>query len=164
MIEELRKIENLVFMINGFSITDLTEDKACEDYSGYNFRLKNHNIKFRKAKVTPKKTGQFVTLWKRNSHRQTEPFDIDDDVDFYIIATQQTRRFGFFFFPKNVLGEKHILTNNGKTGKRGFRVYPDWDIPTNSQAEKTKAWQSAYFIDLTEGVEGGIGRFKSLVL
>ncbi|HIY75058.1 MAG TPA: MepB family protein [Candidatus Sphingobacterium stercorigallinarum] len=61
-----------------------------------------------------KEIGQFVTLWKRNSQNKTEPFDIRDSFDFYVITTQQKDRFGLFLFPKHVLVENHILTNNGK--------------------------------------------------
>jgi hypothetical protein len=39
----------------------------------------------------------FVTLWKRNIENETEPFDENDNFDFYIIATEQENRFGFFY-------------------------------------------------------------------
>ncbi|RYE38879.1 MAG: MepB domain containing protein, partial [Sphingobacteriales bacterium] len=38
-----------------------------------------------------------------------------------------------------------ILSGNGKNGKRGFRVYPPWDLTENSQARKTQQWQLEYF-------------------
>ena len=56
----------------------------------------------------------------------------------------------FFLFPKQVLAEKQILIIGAKDGKRGFRVYPNWDIPENKQAEKTKAWQMEFFVDLAK--------------
>lgn len=163
MIEELRFIENRLLNTNGLRIGHIQEEAECKEYDGYNFDVGAFKIKYRKAKITPKKIGQFVTLWKRNSQNQTEPFDIRDSFDFYVITTQQNDRFGLFLFPKHVLVENHILTNNGKGGKRGFRVYPDWDIPLNKQAERTKMWQTEYFIDLTSDVDGNIERFGTLL-
>jgi hypothetical protein len=146
MIVELRRIENATLE----EFTEIIKDQECEEYFGYNFKIGQLKIKFRKAKITPKKVGQFVTLWKRNFDGQTEPFNVNEDFDFYIVATEQDDKFGFFLFSKYILSEKLILTNKSKEGKRGFRVYPAWDTPKNKQAEKTKQWQEKYFLDLTK--------------
>ncbi|MBN8860414.1 MAG: MepB family protein [Sphingobacteriales bacterium] len=158
MIEALSRVESAILNIKGLRISDILSDPECEEYSGCSFQLNKRNIKFRKAKITPKKTGQFVTLWKRNNKKQTEPYSLDDDFDFYMIATEQQQRFGFFLFPKYILGEKQILATNNREGKRGFRVYAGWDSVENKQAEKTKAWQAGYFIDATD--IGNINREK----
>lgn len=39
-----------------------------EDYCGTSFHLRGLIIKYSKVKNTPKKTGQFVALWNRDSH------------------------------------------------------------------------------------------------
>lgn len=155
-------ITKSVFEKLDLKLSDIEADSECEAYSGLNFQLNERTVKFRKAKVTPKKTGQFVTLWKRNSSGQTEPFSITEPVDFYIIAAENDQNRGFFLFPKSVLGEKGILTGNGKEGKRGFRVYPAWDIPENKQAEKTKNWQNSFFIDLSSDEKTGVEKFRKL--
>lgn len=147
--EELKRIENSIFKTNNLNIKKLIKDLECEEYLGFNFQLEKLNIKFRKAKITPKKVGLFVTLWKRNIENETEPFDENDNFDFYIIATEQENRFGFFLFPKKTLIENKILTTQKKKGKRGFRVYPSWTQTENNQAEKAKSWQTKYFIELT---------------
>lgn len=149
MAEVTRQIENLILSINGSEISNITKDEECEEYAGCSFQMNSRNIKFRKAKITPKKSGQFVTLWKRNNKNQTEPFNLNDDFDFYMIATQQHHRFGFFLFSKDVLSKWKILTTGNKQGKRGFRVYSNWDIPESKQAEMTKNWQSQHFFDAT---------------
>ncbi|WP_435524173.1 MepB family protein [Chryseobacterium indoltheticum] len=67
-------------------------------------------MKFRKAKVTPTKVGQFVTLWKRNLiSKETEPFTSADSSDFYFILTETSENFGFFFFTKDILIKNQIL-------------------------------------------------------
>ncbi|RFS26495.1 hypothetical protein DVR12_01520 [Chitinophaga silvatica] len=163
MNEVLSRIDNSIFQVNNLKISNLIEDLECEEYFGFNFQLENLQIKFRKAKITPKKVGQFVTLWKRNASKITEPFNVNDDFDFYIIAAALQNQFGFFLFPKQILSEKQILTTNDKEGKRGFRVYTDWDIPENKQAEKTKEWQTNYFIDLSNPAAINFQKFKSII-
>lgn len=161
MVESLKRIENTILKNNNQEIKNLTIDQECEEYFGADFQVNELNVKFRKAKITPKKIGQFVTLWKRNFKKQTEPFNVNDNFDFYIIVTEQENNFGFFLFPKQILSEKQILTNYETEGKRGFRVYPDWVKTDNKQAEKTKSWQTKYFIDLTD--EQNIEKFNSII-
>jgi hypothetical protein len=151
MSKEIETIQNSVFSKLNCQLTNLLKDLEYDEYFGYNFQLNTFNIKFRKAKITPKKVGQFVTLWKRNPEtRETEPFTQEDHFDFYIIMTESGINKGFFIFSKEILIQNKILTTLSKEGKRGFRVYPDWDIPENKQAEKTKNWQEKSFINLSE--------------
>jgi len=163
MTEALSRIETLILKSNRLVISAIAEDPECAAYSGCSFQLSGRNIQFRQAKSTPKKSGQFVTLWKRNHKGQTEPFNVMDDFDFYMIAAGQQHRFGFFLFPKYLLGEKQILTTSHKEGKRGFRIYADWDIVPNRQAEKTKAWQTRYFTDLTAPEHTDPKAFHSII-
>ncbi|WP_345987901.1 MepB family protein [Chryseobacterium sp. Chry.R1] len=151
MIQELTFIEKSVFTQLNLTISHLHPDLESEEYLGYNFRLNQYHIKFRKAKITPIKRGQFVTLWKRNQQtQQTGPFTISDPFDFYMIYTELQDKAGFSFFPKQILARQHIITSSAKEGKRGFRIYPNWDIPVNKQAAKTKSWQEKFFIDFSE--------------
>lgn len=145
---ELIQIEQLLFKPCGLSIINLIEDKECTEYDGFNCTTTTASIKYRKAKVTPKKNGQFVALWKRNKIGITEPFTINDTFDFYLIVAKTNVELGCFIFPKKILAVQHILSTAEKKGKRGFRIYPAWDIPSSKQAENTKLWQNKYFINL----------------
>ena len=150
MITGLEQMQNLVFSKLSLIISHLQPDSECADYCGHSFQLNQFNIKFRKAKITSKKIGQFVTLWKRNPEsKQTEPFTSEDPFDFYMIFCDHDERSGFFCFPKQILIQNNILTTLSKDGKRGFRVYPDWDSPENKQATKTQDWQKDFFIDFS---------------
>lgn len=144
----IQEFENQILRNLNFSISNLQKDKECEEYFGYNFKINVQIFKFRKAKITPKKVGQFVTLWKRNDQKITEPFHENDGIDYVIIATEDDSKLGFFIFPKAILIEKNIFSTEQKDGKRGFRVYPNWSIPTNKQALKTQNWQLDYFIEI----------------
>lgn len=151
MITELEQLQNSVFSKLGLIISNLEPDCECEEYFGHSFRLDQFSIKFRKAKITPKKIGQFVTLWKRNPEsKQTEPFTSKDLFDFYMIFCECNNKSGFFFFSKEILIQKNILTTLSKDGKLGFRVYPIWDSPENKQAKKTQNWQKDFFIDFLD--------------
>jgi hypothetical protein len=100
---------------------------------------------YRKAKITPKKIGQFVSLWQRGVNNITEPYDFDKCSDIFIIAVTEGEKKGEFVFPKIILYEKNIISKNNKGGKRGFRLYPPWNMAVSKQAKITQIWQSTYF-------------------
>lgn len=97
------------------------------------------------SKITPKKIGQFVSIWKRNEQGITVPYDVSDNFETMIIHSESIKNIGRFVFPKSVLKEKGIISNNKMGGKRGIRVYPPWDVPENKQAIKTQVWQVQYW-------------------
>jgi len=136
---------------HGLRVTELCEDPESAEYAACSYKLNGLAVKFRFSKITPKKTGQFVTIWKRNDEGITQPFDETDELDFVIVCSRQETNFGQFIFPKAVLVQKGIITGNGKPGKRGIRVYPPWDTTNNKQAIKTQQWQMKYFFDLQHG-------------
>ncbi|MCD0466578.1 MepB family protein [Flavobacterium sp. ENC] len=119
------------------------------EYSAYRFQLNGKNICYREAKITPTKTGQFVTLWKRNQSSKTiEPFDASDAIDYVIVSVRKNELSGQFIFPKSVLLAKGIFSTAAKEGIRATRVYPPWDQTTSKQAQKTQQWQLDYFYEI----------------
>ncbi len=162
MISGPEQLQNSVFSGFNINISHLEQDPECVDYHGYRFQSHQLNFLFRKSKITPKKAGQFVTLWKRNPvSRQTEPFTSEDPFNFYIIACDDNEKSGFFFFPKHLLMQKHMITSISREGKRGFRVYPTWDSPENKQAVKTQNWQKDFFVDFSD--ENDLEQFESIL-
>jgi hypothetical protein len=145
---DLKVVKELVYDKCGFDLTNLKQNLESAEYGACSFGLNQKNIQYRISKITPTKTGQFVTIWKRNKVGITEPFDILDDLDFIIITSKSGDNFGQFIFPKSVLADNGIITRNGKDGKRGIRVYPPWDIVKNKQAVKTQNWQTQYFVTI----------------
>lgn len=127
----------------------LMEEESAE-YGAYTFQLNKLSIRFRVAKTTPTKTGQFVTLWKRVKDGTIQPYDICDQVDFFIISTRKNNHFGQFVFPKLALCKHGVMSVDGKGGRRAIRVYPPWEKTLNRQAQKTQKWQSKYFLDLSQ--------------
>ena len=148
MEESLKRLNDILSQSFSLEISNIFLEREAVDYCGYNFKLGTLSVKFRRAKITPKKTGQFVTLWKRSKTGTTESFSLEDSFDLYIINIEHGSNSGCFIFPKSILAEQGILSVNGQGGKRGFRVYTKWDLPENKQAKQTQSWQILYFIDL----------------
>lgn len=151
--KELEETLAKIYQPAGLDIQDFESEPESQDYGACQFRLGGQKIVFRIAKTTPKKVGQFVVLWKRAASGGIEPFDIKDDVDFFVVAVHTPTHTGQFVFPKEILYEKGILQGKASDGKRAIRVYSAWDITTSGQAKNTQAWQADYFFELTEDQE-----------
>ncbi|WP_020531522.1 MepB family protein [Flexithrix dorotheae] len=135
------------------SVQNLIIEQESREYEALNFELKGFKILYRKAKITPTKAGQFVTLWKRTENGPIAPYHLNEHFDFVIIATRKNDSHGLFLFPKSILVKQGIISTPAKEGKRGFRVYPPWDITTNKQAQKTQEWQLQHFVDFGNQIE-----------
>ncbi len=142
---DLQIIKELVYDKLKFEFKNLEIHSEGIEYGACRFELNGLKIEHRVSKITPTKTGQFVTIWKRDEQGITAPFDDSDDIDFIIVTAKSGENIGQFVFSKAVLADKGIITQNGKDGKRGIRVYPPWDEVINKQAEKTQIWQGKYF-------------------
>ncbi len=147
---ELLSIKELVYDNCNYEFSNLVIDSESAEYQSCSFQLNSFEFIHRFSKITPTKTGQFVTIWKRNNKGITAPFDVSDNFDFIVITSKSDENLGQFVFPKAVLLEKGIISNNNSSGKRGIRVYPPWDIPTSKQAEKTQFWQTKYFYSINK--------------
>ncbi|WP_313640028.1 MepB family protein [Paenibacillus sp.] len=145
---DLLAIKELVYNPCKFNCSPPILEPQNEEYGAYVFNLNALSIRFRVAKITPTKVGQFVTLWERSGDGPIQPYDVSDQVDYYVISTRKENHFGQFIFPKAVLGDRDVLSDRGEGGKRAMRVYPPWDSPTSTQAQKTQKWQSEYFLEI----------------
>lgn len=160
---DLKHIENLIYDVCGLKLKNLKLNSESLDYAACSFQLNDKNIVYRASKITPKKTGQFVAIWKRNQAGITQPYSISDKHDFIVITCRDGNNLGQFVFPKAVLLEQGIISHEGKAGKRGIRVYPKWDVVNNKQAEKTQKWQLKYFITIeTDGLQD-LSVFRALI-
>lgn len=142
---QLLKQNYLLFSIE---ITNVIFDDESKEYKACSFQLDKAKIIFRKSKITPKKVGQFITFWKRNKFGPIEPYNENDDFDYFVVNCISENNQGQFIFPKSILVHKGIISTKNNEGKRAFRVYPNWEKTTNKQAAKTQFWQKEYFIQL----------------
>jgi hypothetical protein len=151
----LVEIRKEVYQKCSLEITQFNMGPESKEYHASQFKLNNSNVLCRTAKVTPKKAGQFVTIWRRNKTGIIEPFNELDSIDFYIIHIRTETKLGQFVFPKSILIQKGIMSTYEKEGKRGFRVYPRWDKAENKQAMRTQNWQLRYFYTINDATNFG---------
>lgn len=163
MSEEIILINQLLFKPCGIALENVNVASESKEYFAHTFELDGRKVQFRIAKITPTKTGQFVTIWKRNEKGITAPFSVSDAIDLYIIATRKENHLGVFIFPKAVLHQNKILSDEAKEGKRGIRVYPTWDVTENKQAQKTQLWQKDYFLEIVQDGNVDLERTKILL-
>lgn len=109
-----------VYEYCSFQISNYKEELESHEYDACNFELNGSYVVCRKAKITPKKKGQFVTFWKRNESGTIEPFHEDDDVDFFVVNVFFEDRSGQFVFQKSKLIQKGIISTQLKKGKELF--------------------------------------------
>ncbi|MFT6336238.1 MAG: hypothetical protein ACI86M_003903 [Saprospiraceae bacterium] len=69
---ELRKIKDIAYDSCSLMISDCELENESRAYKGCKFKLNGLSVVCRNGKKTPKKSGQFVTFWKRNTHGVTE--------------------------------------------------------------------------------------------
>ncbi|WP_044200811.1 MepB family protein [Flammeovirga sp. OC4] len=153
MNDSLNNIKTSIYDKCSLQLNEISTEVEGKEYDASRFKLNSYDITYRKAKVTPKKAGQFVTFWKRDEKGNTTPFHSTDAIDFYIITVQNEMRLGQFIFPKSTLIEKGIMGSDKQEGKRGFRVYPIWDEVTSKQAIQTQKWQLNYFYEVTSSTD-----------
>lgn len=148
MSPSLKQIKESIYDPCGFKISNFKLEPEGLEYNACRFTLNGFYVISRNAKVTPKKTGQFVTFWKRSMHGPIAPFNENDELHFFIVNVKKGRRAGQFVFPKTVLIKKDIIATKRKNGKRAFRVYAPWDETKSKRAEQTKIWQIQYFCEI----------------
>ncbi|WP_433664518.1 MepB family protein [Nocardia sp. CA-128927] len=146
---DLLAAKALVYDPCGFACTRPIPEAESAAYAAHSFTVDGRSIRFRVAKSTPTKVGQFVTVWKRSAGGHIEPFDVTDPVDLFVISTRDRDQLGQFIFPVDVLRERGVVSVDGSAGKRAFRVYPPWVGTTNRQAASAQVrkpgnWTTSY--------------------
>lgn len=91
---DLLATRDLVYNLNEFKCSQPQMEPESSEYGGYIFELNGLSIRFRVAKITPTKIGQFVTLWKRIGKGPIQPYDLSDPVEFFVISTRKDNYFG----------------------------------------------------------------------
>ena len=159
---DLSATYDLLYGPGGYDCSLPIQEEESSEYGAYTFDLNGKHVRFRVAKITPTKIGQFVTLWKRIGKGPIQPFDQTDDVDFFVVSVRREGCFGQFVFPKSVLVKQSVIAKDGKGGKRAIRVYPPWDKPTSAQGLKTQMWQIEYFLEIPGNTPVDLVRCRAL--
>ncbi|MFC5220318.1 MepB family protein [Streptomyces coerulescens] len=159
---DLLAAKTLVYDPSGFVCSQPVPEPESAEYAAHGFTLDGLSVRFRVAKTTPTKVGQFVTVWQRSTEGPIRPFDAEDGVDLFVISSRDSGHFGQFVFPREVLRRRGIVSRDGSGGKRGFRVYPPWVTTTSRQASTSQAWQVQHFLPLGEADPVDAARVQAL--
>lgn len=161
----LTHVNKLVYEPNQLTLTSIQEEKQNSNYGAGTFQLPSCSVRFRVAKKTPNKVGQFVAFWEKDEHDNNQPYTYEKAPDLLVINTFLSKdEWGQFIFPKDILAKQHILKTPAAKGKMAIRVYPSWDTPTSKQAIKTQTWQLPYFVDLSDSNKLPINKLLELYL
>lgn len=161
---DLFLFQKIAYEPSGLILSHFKPESESQEYEASTFEMNHHRVQFRRGKITPTKSGQFVTFWKRLGRGPIMPFDLEDPFDLFVVNVRHGAHLGQFVFPKSILAEKGIISKLGKGGKRAMRIYPSWSIPDNSQAQKTQAWQLLYFFELPLNQEIDCAKIRKLFL
>lgn len=148
---DLLLLQRHVFDPCDFKYTLPQKETESAEYEAHFFKLNDLTVRYRKAKITPTKTGQFVTFWKREGDGPIQPYQSSDIIDLLIVSVCSDYHSGVFVFSRAVLISQGIISTETKEGKRAFRVYPPWDTPNSQQAIKTQKWQQECFLEVGSG-------------
>ncbi|MFE3574807.1 MepB family protein [Lysinibacillus sp. NPDC059133] len=147
----LTYVNELLYEPNDLTIKNICEETQNSDYGAGIFQLNSKLVRFRVAKITPTKIGQFVSFWEKDEANKNQAFSFDNATDLLVINTfNDNGDFGQFVFPKEVLLKQNILKTANTKGKMAIRVYPSWETPTSKQAIATQKWQLPYFIKIDD--------------
>ncbi|MEV5106560.1 MepB family protein [Streptomyces massasporeus] len=145
---DLLAAKELLYDPCGFTCSQPVAEAESAEYAAHAFTVNGLAVRFRVAKTTPTKAGQFVTVWKRSPGGPIQPYDATDPVDLFVISSRDDQHFGQFVFSMDVLRRQGVVSVDGSGGKRAFRVYPPWVTTTSPQARTAQAWQADHFLHL----------------
>ncbi|GGQ22650.1 hypothetical protein GCM10010215_54160 [Streptomyces virginiae] len=159
---DLLRAKALAYDPAGLTCSPPVPEAESADYGACGFTVDGLAVRFRVARTTPTKAGQFVTVWKRSAGGPIQPYDAADPVDLFVISTCEGERFGQFVFPRDVLRERGVVSTEGAGGKRAFRVYPPWVATTGRQPRSTQTWQVEHFLPLSGDEPVDLARVHAL--
>lgn len=134
----------------GLALEVLERERESAPYGALRCRLGEVQFLFRVARMTPRKEGHFVTVWKRPyKGDEIEPFGACEGIAFLVVAIDDVDRSGYFIFDATVLVEREIFSSDAGEGKRALRVYAPWISVTSLSARRTQVWQQKYFVETT---------------
>jgi hypothetical protein len=147
----------------GYACSEPDAEAESKEYGAHAFEVNGSKAVFRIARTTPKKAGQFVTLWQRAAPDggPIRPFDSSDGIGLFAVSVRGETGPGQFVFPQAALIVHDVVSQDFLGGKRAMRVYLPWSEPSSRTAVATQRWQSEHFCpipDPAEGLAGILGR------
>jgi hypothetical protein len=145
---DLLAVKERVYDPGGFVCSGLSAEAEGAAYGAHAFALDGLAVRARVAKLTPTKSGLFVTVWKRLGDGSIQPFDQGDGIDVLVVTAREGAHFGHFAFPAEVLYRQGVFASAAGAGKRAFRMYPPLSVTSSAQAARTATWQRPHFLPM----------------
>lgn len=163
-LDDLIVLQKQINEVCGVNCTAPVADVESAEYHACSFKIAGRLVLYRQAKITPTKTGQFVTIWKRkNVKAPIQPYDSADNVSLFVVSVKTKTKHGLFVFTKDILIKKGVFSVNNKGGKRAIRVYPPWDKANSKQAQTSQKWQLEFFVEISKNKAVNEQKFKALL-
>ena len=114
----LTYVNEILYEPNHLTIKNILEETQNSDHGAGIFQLNSKSVRFRVAKITPTKIGQFVAFWEKDEANKNQAFSYDNATDLLVINTfGRNGIYGQFVFPKEVLLKQNILKTSKTKGK-----------------------------------------------
>lgn len=105
--EALRYMNQTIYEPKQITVESIQEEKQNAEYGAGVFRLSSKTVRFRVAKITPTKIGQFVAFWEKDNNNKNRPFLFEEAPELLVVTTfKNNNEFGQFVFPKDILVKK----------------------------------------------------------
>lgn len=142
IVTTIKDFHKMYFEALPISLADIKLEEQNNKYCGVRFKLNDHSVRFRKAKLTPNKAGFFVVAWEKDDNNNNQAYSYSESPNYLMVYCETESRQGIFIFPKDALLKNNILSTDKQKGKMGFRVYPTWEELSSKQALQSQKWQN----------------------
>lgn len=105
-----------LFDVLGVEYSPAVSEPDNAEYGAVIADVGQSTTRFRVGKLTPRKVGLFVSVWRRAPGGSTEPFPAEGNVDMLVVAAREGDRFGAFVFPTEVLVSRGVVSVDGVGG------------------------------------------------
>jgi hypothetical protein len=109
----LSYVDKLLYAPNNLTITAIQEEAQNCEYSAGIFQLNSKSIRFRVAKITPTKIGQFVAFWEKDQDNKNQAFSYEKATDLKQPLQKKKWQLGFILDGKFLLANKLSKHRNG---------------------------------------------------
>lgn len=89
--EVLEFMNQTIYEPNQLIAESIQAENQNAEYGAGTFRLASKTVRFRVAKRTPKKIGQFVAFWEKDNNNKNRPFLSEEAPDLLVITTFKIR-------------------------------------------------------------------------
>lgn len=111
--DALSYVDKSLYTPNNLTITAFQEEAQNREYGAGTFQLISKSVRFRVAKVTPTKIGQFVAFWEKDQDNNNQAFSYEKATDLKQPPQKEKWQLEFILNGKFLLANKLSKHRNG---------------------------------------------------